>query len=250
MKKTIPILAAALSLIMITSSISIAVKAIQKKNLAETEIEALHAQVAELQKKHPHKSATEEHFNSKEERMALQEATPEPWAPFISEENSEKPPRETFEERMTRMKEEDPEGYAERIQQRKERQENIRYDLAKRTANFMELNTAFMTGSERENHELLIGKMANIWELTDQFADPEQAPNRESMRELSSEIREVRPLMEEERTVMFKQLASDIGYTGDNVQALAKHIEEIISTTTIKIPGGRGGRPSGGGGGR
>ena len=89
-----------------------------------------------------------------------------------------------------------------------------------------------------------VEKMANVWALTEQFQDPEAAPDRETMRELFTAAQEVRPLMEVERTIMFKQLGSELGYEGDESAAFATHLEEIISATSFQMPGrgGRGGR--------
>ncbi|MDF7798979.1 hypothetical protein P4C99_05865 [Pontiellaceae bacterium B1224] len=161
--------------------------------------------------------------------------------------------RESWEDRIARMQEEDPEGYAEMIQKREERQNEMRYNLAERTATFMDLDTSQMTAEELANHELLVSKMARVWELTDAFQDPEAAPDREAMREMFTTINDARPLMDQEREVMFKQLASDIGYTGDDSAAFAEHVENIIEATTIQMPrggGNRGGGNRGGGGGR
>jgi hypothetical protein len=159
--------------------------------------------------------------------------------------------REPFEDRMAKMKEEDPEAYAEMIQKRQERQESMRYNLAERTATFMDLDTTHMTEEERANHELLVEKMANVWALTEAFQDPEAAPDREAMGELFSEMREVRPLMQAERTIMFKQLGTDLGYEGQDAQDFAAHVEDIIGATTLQMPntGGRGGPGGGRGGG-
>jgi hypothetical protein len=159
-----------------------------------------------------------------------------------SETNEPPRRRESFEERMARMKEEDPEGYAEFIQRREERQQAMQYNFAERTATIMDLDTSYMTDEEFMNHELLVEKMARIWELTQQFNDPEAPPDREAMRELYNEVREARPMMQEERTVMFRQLGIDLGY--DEVQAseFAGHLEEIIESTSLNMPrGGRGG---------
>ncbi|VGO12293.1 hypothetical protein PDESU_00844 [Pontiella desulfatans] len=166
------------------------------------------------------------------------------------EQENERPKRESFEERMAKMKAEDPEGYAKMIKEREERQQSMRYNLAERTATFMDLDTSTMTEEERANHDLLVSKMANVWALTEQFQDPEAAPDRDAMRELFTQMRDVRPLMDQERTVMFKQLGTDLGYEGEDAQAFAAHVEDIISATSLQVPGGRGGSGGGRGGNR
>lgn len=248
MKRNIPIFITILSIIIAAASMSFAIKANQQRRLAENEADALRKSAAEMptQTSRSRTASTEparisdEFAGTTNQLTVLQESTPEP--------QQKRPDRESFEERMAKMKEEDPEAYAEMIQQRGERQQTIRYNLAERTATFMDLDTASMTEEERVNHELLVEKMANVWALTEQFQDPEAAPNRESMKELFSEMREVRPLLDQERTVMFKQLGSDLGYEGEETENFATHVQDIINATTLQIP--RGGSPGGGRGGR
>jgi hypothetical protein len=159
--------------------------------------------------------------------------------------DTNRPPRqrESFEERMARMKEEDPEGYEEMIAQRLERRERMRYGLAERTASFMDLDTSRMTETELANHEQLVEKMARVWELTDQFPDPDEPPDREIMREMFGIMREVQPMLDQERNVMFKQLGSDLGYEGGEAEEFAAYVEEIIDITSMRSPfsGGRRG---------
>ncbi len=252
MKQSVSISTTVLSVIIAIGSLSFARKASNQKKAAEQEAKSLRLQVAELSHHPQHTpeptnlptNAVQESIEDTNAIVVLQEALPEPEA----ERQDERPRRESFEERMAQMKEEDPERYAEMIQRREERQQTLKYNLAERTATFMDLDTTHMTEEERKNHELLVNKMANIWALTDQFQDPEQAPDREAMGALFSEIREARPLMEMERSTMFKQLGTDLGYEGAEAQDFANHVEDIISATTLQMPrgGGRGGRGGGG----
>jgi len=254
MNKKIPVLITALALFITISSVSLAIKATNQKRNAEAEAETLRAQVAELQQnrkigksetRSESEPANRESAEPPEQMVILQESPAE-----IPEEQErpQRQERESFEDRMAKLKEEDPEGYAEMIQQRQERQESMRYNLAERTATFMDLDTSNMTEEELANHELLVEKMANVWALTDQFQDPEASPDREAMRELFTEMREVRPLMRKERTVMFKQLGTDLGYEGKEAEDFATHVEDIIGATNLQMP--RGGRGRGGRGGQ
>ena len=148
--------------------------------------------------------------------------------------------RQSFEESMARMKEDDPAGYAEWIQMRSDRQEEMRYNLEEHTANFMGLDTSMMTDEELANHELLVAKMEQIGQMIEQFQDPEAAPDSEANREMMALTREVQPLMEVERSVMFKQLGTDLGYNGEAAEDIATNIEFIIDATSMQMLGGRG----------
>ncbi len=239
MKKQILILTISLSLVVAIGSISFGMSASRRKNAAKEEVGRLRIQMAQKRAAAPTPKVEpplaiylEPSVNTNSLAKLEAELTALRAELAVAKAN-QIPQRESWEERMTRMKEEEPEGYAEMIKSRTERREAVRYNLAKRIANFMELDTEFMTDAERENHELLIEKMSTVWNLIDQFNDPEQS-NREAMRELFGVINEARPLMDAERSTMFRKLANDLGYDGKEAQDFYSYIEEIISATTIQ----------------
>ncbi len=245
MKKQTHTLTIALSLVVAIGGLSFGVLATRQKKVAEEEARRLRLQMT--QKKTVPDTEEETYTEPSANTNALAELEVELAAlraELATAQANQPPQRESREERMARMKEEDPEGYAEMVKNRTERQDAIRYDLAERTANFMELDAAFMTDAERENHDLLVEKMATVWALTEQFNDLEQPPNRESMRELFGAIKEAQPLMDVERSTMFRQLADDLGYDGEEAQSFSSYIEDIISATTIQMPRGGSGRRS------
>ncbi|MDF7807337.1 hypothetical protein P4E94_07805 [Pontiellaceae bacterium B12219] len=256
-KKTLTIISAALAAVSAISLASVASQSAKNKQ-AQAEILALQEQLADLRNAPPPPTPEPEivymtaEGNTNEvtvlkselaKAMAMLESAQ------TSSTNRPSRQRESWEDRIAKMKAEQPEEYAEMIQKRQERQEQMKYNLAERTATFLDLDTSTMTPEELANHDLLVEKMSKVWELTANFEDPEAAPDRETMREMYETISEARPLLQQERTVMFKQLASEIGYTGDDSVAFAEHVEEIINATSIQIPRG-GGRGGGGGGGR
>ncbi len=240
------------SAVIVLVSIASAVRNSSGRKAAEAEVASLQAQIARMQAYLPDEDAITELISRGETNevavlKALLAEKNEQLAvlttPDETEMEEQRPERESWEDRMARMKAEEPEEYAEMIQRRQERQQEMRYNLAQRTATFMDLDTSLMNEEERANHEMLVEKMANVWALTEQFQDPEAAPDREAMRELFTEMNEARPLLRQERVIMFKQLGSELGYQGEDANLFADHIEEIISATTLRSPrgGGRGG---------
>lgn len=241
MKKQLPILIAVVCLLVAAAGVSSAAKATNQRKAAEAENETLLRQIADL-KTRP----------SRGRASPAQPAPPDNTSEILvpqdtpTEENgaqeTERPPRESFTERMARMKEEDPEGYAEMVKRREERQQAMQYDMATRTATIMDLDTSKMNEAERETHEQLVLRMGTIWELMAQMQNPEEGTSRETMGELFNQIREARPLMDQERTSMFRVLGAEMGYEGPEAEDFATHIESIISATTIQMPrsGGRG----------
>lgn len=255
-KNTPYIVAAAAALVALFSVVS-AFSQSAKKKAALAEVLALQTELANLEADVPEPSSEPEivyltQDGGTNELTALKNQLAEKDAQIERLQGNEEPrreerQRESWEDRMARMKVEEPEEYAEMIKRREERQQEMRYNVAERTATFMDLDTTGMSAEELENHEALVAKMANIWELTDQFQDPEAPPNREAMRELFTEVREVRPMMEVERGVMLKQLGADMGYEGDDAEAFATYVEDIYEATSVPMPG-RGGRGGRGGG--
>lgn len=244
MNRNATIATIALSVLVSIGGVSFAVKATTQKKTIENENNALRRQLAELQNQ-PIAPEIKEiagvSTNGTNAIVALK--VPASDAPEVAApEPTERPQRESFEDRMARMKEEDPEGYAERIKRREEFQQKMKYNLAERTATFMDLDTSSMNEKELAAHEQLVGRMGTIWELMEQMGNPEEM-NREAMGELFREAREVRPLMEQERATMFRLLGEDLGYTGQDSKDFASHIDSIISSTSLQMPGGgRGGR--------
>ncbi|MEN7973750.1 MAG: hypothetical protein ABFR47_07945 [Verrucomicrobiota bacterium] len=254
MKKNLSIPIVAVSIGIALGGIVFGMKASNRCKAAEEESNRLRLTIAQMQTTAP---ATKKHTppTPVPETPANTNAVAKLEAELVSlhtelaaAKETQRPQREGWEERMARIKKEDPEGYADMIKSRTERRQAMRYDLAERMANFLELDTGFMTDSERENHEMLVGKMADVWALTEQLQnrDPEQPPDRETMRELFGTINEARPLMDEERSTMFRQLANDLGFDGEEAQVFSGYVEDIISATTIQRPRGMGpGRRSG-----
>lgn len=260
-KNTSLIIIAASAVIALVSLVS-AMTVSSKNKTAKAEILALQEQIVRMEAAVPDASPEPEivymtpsgdtnEVTALKTQLAEKEALLENF-----QSNTNRPPRqrESWEDRIAKMKEEDPEGYAEMVEKRQERQEKMRYNLAERTATFMDLDTSLMNEQELANHELLVANMAKIWEMTDQFNDPEAAPDREAMREMMNIARETRPMLETTREVMFKQLGSELGYEGEDAEAFASHIDQIYEATSIQMPGrgGGGGNRGGnrGGGGR
>ncbi len=164
--------------------------------------------------------------------------------------NNRRQPGQFWQDRMAQMKEEDPEGYAEMVQRRTEFQERMRDDQFQRISKLSEVDTSNMTTEELANHTALIEKLSSMWEMTGEF-DPENPPNREAMREIFGSMREIGQMMDQERTVMFKQLGNDVGLSGEEAENFASYVDSVIEATSMRPPRGmRGGpRPGGDGGG-
>lgn len=256
MKKNIPVIITLLSLAVAAGGITFGLSAANQKSRLQAEAQALRDQLDALSAL-PDRSepASEEGTvvalkelagmdtngtTSLQEQLDARDAELERLRAELAR-RQDRSNRESFQDRMTRMKEEDPERYAEMIKSRTERTEQLRYDQASRLATFMDMDTSTMTPEELANHNLLLEKLTGLWEQTATF-DPEQLPDREAVRAIFASVGDVRTLMEQERAVMLRQLGTEVGLSGSDTEDFSSYVQEIISATSFRWPrGGRGG---------
>lgn len=250
MQKNIPVIITLVSIAVAVGGISFGIKANHQKRMAELENQALRDRLAlpmgpvseaESNKKplSALNAAEANDMSSLQDQLAARDAELERLRAELAERQN-RPQRESFQHRMTRMKEDEPERYAEMVQSRTERKEQMRYDQASRLATFMDMDTSSMTPEELANHNLLLEKLTGIWEKTTEY-DPTQPPSREIMLEMFSSLREVNDLMDQERSVMLRQLGNEVGLSANEAEDFAAYTESIISATTLRPPsGGRG----------
>lgn len=253
MKKNIPLIITLLSLALAVGGIAFGVRAANETAALQKEVQALRDQLKPREIPTDHESANEESkvvalkpvsgmdtnsLSSLSEQLAARDAELEKLRAELAR-RKDRSQRESFQDRMARMKEEEPERYAEMIKRRTERTEQMRYDQANRLAIFLDMDTSSMTPEELANHNLLLEKLNGLWEQTAAF-DPEQPPDWETMHAIFESVGDVRSLMEQERTVMLRQLGSEVGLSGSETEDFSSYVEEIISATSLRSP--RGGR--------
>ncbi|MBN2162252.1 MAG: hypothetical protein JXR25_04060 [Pontiellaceae bacterium] len=261
MNKKIPLIIATLSIVAAAGGITFGVKANAAKNEALKQIETMQANTG----KRPRPEKTEDDkplvelkdinkigtndVAALQEQLAARDAELARMREMLANRRNpqERQARTSFQDRMAQLKEEDPERYAEMVQRREEAQQRIRYDQASRMAAFMDMDTSNMTEEELANHNALLAKLSQIWDQTEDMDIMAAMSDPESRREMFSTMREVGQMMDAERTVMFKQLGSEVGLDSSESEEFAAYVESIIKTTSIG--GGRGmrGVPPGGG---
>ena len=162
--------------------------------------------------------------------------------------------RESWDERMERMKTEEPERYAEMQQRREEFKARMEERKQSKRDFFSSINTATMTPEQRQNHERLVALTERVTEIGEMMMSG-KAENRDELRqEMFESFGELHDLNELERVDLLEQTANAAGYEGDDAALFTEHIEAIIENTSMHgfggPPGGRrGGRGGDGGGG-
>ena len=183
-----------------------------------SEIDQLKSELAQLQ---------ETLENTEEKLIVYQQQTPEPTL-------TQEPERESYTDRMARLKDENPEEYQRIIDERRERQQNAQYSLAQRTAIFIEMDTSYMSEAELENHNAFVDALASIFERTQEFNDPEAQPNRRQMREIWQQVREAQPIVDQQRkTIFMNTFRQELNMNDAEAEAFYNNLAHIMDVTTI-----------------
>ena len=154
---------------------------------------------------------------------------------------------------MERIQREDPERYkqimADREQRRKEATDwydNTQGQLAAQAQ-------AAATPDEAEVATQIANTLSKLNDLRQQIqaarelpADQQQAQLAQLMPELQTAMQDMSQLREQDRTLQYQKLATQLGLTGDKAQTLVTAIPQIIQATQFTPPRGQGGFGFGG----
>ncbi len=147
---------------------------------------------------------------------------------------AERPRRESYAERMERMRTENPEAFANMEQRRAEMRERKDFLAA--------VDVKAMTPEMRENHEKLLAAAALSENMMTRFGDGE-VPNMsdEERRAMFETMRNVGTLYEQERRYLLEETGRALGEDGT---AFADYMENIYENTSMMpfFGGGRRGR--------
>ncbi len=210
--------------------------------VSRVDAEALRARIRELEKL----------LGAREERLAELAAQPAevspPAAEAVSETRAERPRRESFRERMERMKQENPERYAEMQKRREDFQARMRAAGQEREDYLASVDTSRMSAEQKAAHERLIATLKMGTSLMERLRpDAENPLTDEERQQAFAAMRDIGPLMEQERRYLLEETGRAYGEEG---AVFAEYIQEIYENTSL-VPGmGRmlGPRPAGGGG--
>ncbi|MFA7172568.1 MAG: hypothetical protein WC340_04000 [Kiritimatiellia bacterium] len=153
--------------------------------------------------------------------------------------------RDSWNERMERMKQEEPERYAEMQQRRESFQKRMEQRSTDRRSFLAEVDVANMSPEQQANHTRLLELTDKLDTAMQQMISGEGGNSRELRREMFESFGELGELYNNERQYLLEETAAAAGYTGNSAILFSEHIQDIIENTTIQPPmmgGGRGGR--------
>lgn len=156
--------------------------------------------------------------------------------------------RDSWSERLERMKQEEPEQYAEMQQRRESFQKRMEQRSTDRRSFLAEIDVANMSPEQQANHTRLLELTDKLDTAMKQMMSGDAANSRELRREMFESFGELGELYTNERQYLLEETAAAAGYTGSAAALFSEHIQSIIENTTIQPPmmggGGRGGRGS------
>ena len=185
-------------------------------------------------------------------KLSTDSARPQdvPPPPAGDEPPREQRSRESFRERMERMKTEEPERYAEMQKRHEEFRARMRAANEERDNYLASIDTSNMSDEQKANHERLLAALKMRDALGERMRpDSENPLTDEERQEFFGSMREIGPLMEQERRYLLEETGRAYGEDGP---AFAEYIQDLMEYTTPwrgtgRRGGGRGPRPEGGG---
>jgi len=171
-----------------------------------------------------------------------------------------RPPEDRTAENMKsffdRMKEEDPERYAEMKERMAGMKERVTGTLGERINYFTELDVSGLSNEEMDVLAITVEKMNAVNQMMASLDTDGETVDAFSVRqEMFGQMRELGDLMQETRGVLEADLIRGLGYEAEQAQELSAYLGSIREMTSMRsmfrgMMGGRGpgGGPGGGGG--
>ena len=155
-------------------------------------------------------------------------------------------PRESFRDRMERMKRDEPERYAEMQKRQEEFRARMRAANEERDTYLASVDTSRMSAEQKSAHERLLTALRTRDAYMERMRpDAENPLTEEERQEAFAAMRDIGPLMDQERHYLLEETGRAYGEEG---AAFADYIQDIFDNTSPgpRMGRGRGQRPWGG----
>ena len=155
-----------------------------------------------------------------------------------------------WKERQEQLKKENPEEYEAHQKQIKEFQDRMDGAVAEKSAFLVNLDTSDMTEQEKKDHEELLGRVAEAWELMNNMQQG-KFPSGEQWGAIGDNMTAIRDLYRKERDYVLRKVGKDLGYDDVKAAEFSTQMQDIFEKTSPTLPimgmGHRGGRHRPGG---
>lgn len=138
-----------------------------------------------------------------------------------------------FRNFMEDLRQRDPKRYQEMQERFKASQERMATGLTKQQEFLSGLDTTTMTPDQATNHQKLIDLLNQNQEILDAInLDPEAEDVGELRGQMFENNRQIRDLMDTERTVALQDLARRLGYTSQNSGQFVDYVRGVFEATS------------------
>ena len=145
--------------------------------------------------------------------------------------STNRPPRDP-RQWMERLKEENPEKYRQVQNRISEAGRRATDTLARQSAFMLNLDPELMSEEQRSAHEELTALYEQTWNIMSELFDQENPrAGRETWMALGGTMREMKPLLEVQRTALLQDLGRQMGFTTGEADELQQIIDEIYRMT-------------------
>ena len=123
--------------------------------------------------------------------------------------------------------------------------------MAKKAAYFLDRDVDTMTEDEAAEYTHMMDLLTETLALTDRLqSDLPRDERREAMHDFRHNLRDLAPMLENERGYEFYQIGKDLGYTDDAAESFATYLTEVVDLTSVQSIFRNSMREMGGWGGR
>ncbi len=155
------------------------------------------------------------------------------------EETKQKPRLETErrnsrEGYMERLKQENPERYAEMQKRREEFQAKIQHGTAERAMYMLDVDTSRMTEEQLQKHEQLVETLGVTLRKMDELPNLEGDAARDARHEFHENIGKISELFKSEREYLLLETARELGYSEGDASGFSEYIEKIYNMTSVR----------------
>jgi hypothetical protein len=134
------------------------------------------------------------------------------------------------------LKTEDPKRYEEIMKQREETRRRVNEGFAKRAAHFLNKDNSQLTEEQTAQYNQMLDLLNNTWQLSEQLnntAIPDDQ-RRELMGQMRDNMRELSPMLEDQRQREFYDIGKSIGYNDAEAENFVTYLNEVIDITSSR----------------
>ena len=130
----------------------------------------------------------------------------------------------------------DPQQAAERAQWRDDFRRQITDAYAQWMEKLKSWDTSAMSEEDRNAYSLMVQLLEDTWRVGEQLRNPDLARDERGalFEKLRTNLADLRPMMETERTREFVRIGTSLGYTPEQAVAFAAQLNDVIDITSMR----------------